>query len=949
MSSGTTLQNAYTHAPRLHSNLILASLQLAFWLFFHPSAWRNHIASIDLNLRPDFCLTDLTQEQWGNPALRQFLLMIYFFCLTLTILIAAALGLFGLSSHYALIGVVGLVMLGLVGSVAVGNAMSVASSVAVTVTGIVTCCLMWIITGNVGIDTALETAVDIVAVVAGTEVSSLDLRTIGIALIGIGFGIAIGVAASMLGILGMPDRGGTQSLFRQISGFAMGVVVGLLTYGFTLAMTSIVLNALEISYIIGLGGSIAAGIAHGMAFGIRTGRWKRGLQVGILIILMTGIATGLASIAINNSTADSASGLMLGVAAVVAVTAWISAYLALSCAVARRVAGPWASAAASMLGGAGVVLIAWIILGKYSTWPDLPIGLVSILGGFTFYTLRPFAFYPFQLIWNTALYYADLRRPGKCSSLLRWHSAFWDEYQRLPLFGLDDHLVLVTSHWPVEGGKAIEYLSNSRQRWAAQSAQIELDARQFEYCTNVEAIGKAYHSSAVGDLEGSASSFLRSLSHISQDIEASLNQMSVYHKRLAFKAVEDDLDGKLRELTRSSERYAVRFRPIVSHWRQVVAEHVRELTEAVAQSQLIDNPYIVGLPLTEQQQIFVGRTDVSAHIEQLLLDQRRPPLLLYGQRRMGKTSLLRNLGRLLPNAIVPLFVDGEAISLASDYPDLLYNTARAMARSAEEQRGLILPPLSREGLVANPFTRFNEWLDEIEQVLEVRGQSIALFALDEFEAIDYVMNKGRFDETDVLRTLRHLIQHRARFKILLAGSHTLDEFQHWAGYLVNVRVVKIGYLEEGEARQLVEYPVTGFPLRYESDASRRVLKLTRGHPLLVQLLCSEIVEFKNECPIAERRLVTLADVEAAVPRATASGEFFFVDIQENQADSIGLALLRFVASHGEGAVVSRDVLTGRFRGQLDKALTLLLRRDLIEAAGNGYRFQVELIRRWFSI
>ena len=32
------------------------------------------------------------------------------------------------------------------------------------------------------------------------------------------------------------------------------------------------------------------------------------------------------------------------------------------------------------------------------------------------------------------------------------------------------------------------------------------------------------------------------------------------------------------------------------------------------------------VPLTEQQEIFVGRAHISARIEQLLLDRRRPPL-----------------------------------------------------------------------------------------------------------------------------------------------------------------------------------------------------------------------------------------------------------------------------------------------------------------------------------
>ncbi|MCP4534763.1 MAG: ATP-binding protein, partial [Delftia sp.] len=482
-------------------------------------------------------------------------------------------------------------------------------------------------------------------------------------------------------------------------------------------------------------------------------------------------------------------------------------------------------------------------------------------------------------------------------------SAFWDEFQRLRLPVLDDHLVLAMERNPTEGQAAIEYLSTGHQRWAAQSAQIELDARGLERCTDVSAISHSHRGLAAGDLEGPASALLRSFSRVSRDVEAALQQESVYNRRLALDNVEDRLDGLLRELTRSDEPYAARFRPIATQWRQIVADHVRELAGAVEARQEIDNPYIIGVPLTEMQEIFVGRTGVSARIEQLLLDRRRPPLLLYGQRRMGKTSLLINLGRLLPSTIIPLFVDLQGpATRASNHAGFLYNIARGMINSAQRQRDLSLPPLPRETLTGDPFTRFDEWLDEVEETL---GQSTALLALDEFEALDGALAEGRFDETAVLGTLRHLIQHRPRFKVLLAGSHTLDELQRWSSYLINVQVVHIGYLKQDETRQLVEQPVKDFALRYEPEACQRVIDLTRGHPALVQLLCAEIVALKNEQPPNVRRLASLDDVEAAAPEALGHGSFFFADIERNQVNTVELALLRFLAAQGEGAVTGR--------------------------------------------
>ncbi|MEH2418060.1 hypothetical protein [Nostoc sp.] len=96
-------------------------------------------------------------------------------------------------------------------------------------------------------------------------------------------------------------------------------------------------------------------------------------------------------------------------------------------------------------------------------------------------------------------------------------------------------------------------------------------------------------------------------------------------------------------------------------------------------------------------------------------------------------------------------------------------------------------------------------------------------------------------------------------------------------------------------------------LRYEPNAVERVLQLTHCHPFLVQLLCAEIIVLKNEQDPSIRRLATLADVEAAIPEALQSGGFFFADIQNNQVDATGQAILRFIAAQGEGAIVSRKL------------------------------------------
>ncbi|MEH2014924.1 nSTAND1 domain-containing NTPase [Nostoc sp.] len=563
----------------------------------------------------------------------------------------------------------------------------------------------------------------------------------------------------------------------------------------------------------------------------------------------------------------------------------------------------------------------------FGTVFGLVVGVV--LGvGMTINSWRTFLCFPFLTVWNYLLYRLDKIRNGKSPCLLRYHSAFWDEWQRLDLRGLDKHLLLIIENNPVEGQAALKYLSISPQSWAVQAVQIELDVRSLESCKNMKDIRQVNDNLIFGE------------SLTSKFLDDALNHITIHNQRLALRLFVDHLHEYLPNF---GEKYDFRFRSIAKSWREIILDYVEELAKVTELRQVIDSPYIIGVPVTEEQKIFMGRNDIGTRIEQLLRDRRRPPLLLYGQRRMGKTSLLNNIGKLLPSNIIPMFVDLQgAPSSASDHAGFLYNLAREMEKSAKKQ-GVTLPSLAREVLKSDPFTSFYEWLDKVEQALE---QNTALLALDEFEVLDNAIAKGRFDEQDVLGMLRHLIQHRPRFKILLAGSHTIEEYQRWASYLINVQVVHISYLKEAEARQLIERPVKDFTLRYEPNAVERVLQLTRCHPFLVQLLCAEIIVLKNEQDPYIRRLATLADVEAAIPEALQSGGFFFADIQNNQVDATGQAILRFIAAQGEGATVSRQTLLQQFP-DANVTFSLLLQRELIEEVDDGYGFQVELIRRWF--
>ncbi len=936
----------------LPANPLLASLKLLQWLLLTPSFWRRYIQQHLPHVSPDFALADVQRPQWWQPAIRRVLWLAHGIVPLWGVLMAAVvlrlLGTQGLDAALALcyafiFSVIGGVLGSLLISVAFGTVVSLLGGLLLSIpVGM---------EGDIVFSMAKNIAIAVVLSISGIVADPQPVAPEALLTILSVIFIA-GTAGSVMHATA--NTGARHSQHRQLGSVVIGVFISAIAaflFGFLttmLARTAADLTESGILFSLVYDGLIGVVFASSFAliWGWYTWRWSEGLLLGIASGLLLGGFTLLVNVFANGDTLLSV--VLLGLHGGIENALLYVLLFAFPYVLAKRIANPLAGIIAGIFGSAGVYVVFMVLLERYQLSFILPLTLVAFGLGMTFNWWRPLLFYPLLSAWNLLLYRSEERRAPDRASRLFKHSAFWDEHQPLPLFGLESFLVLVAERDAELGNYAIEYLTSSRQSWAAQEAQIEIDARRLQRCDTAEAIGQSYRQLAAGELSGPASALLRSFSRASRDVEAALAQESSYNQRLALDAVEERLDGLLRELTRSSEPYALRFRPIAAHWRQTLADYVRYLSEAMESRQELNNPYVIGIPLTEHQEIFVGRSDVSEKIERLLLDRRCPPLLLYGQRRTGKTSLLNNLGKLLPSTIVPLFVDFQGpASLARDYEGFLYNIARAMNTSAKRHRDLKLPPLTRESLNADPFTRFDEWLDEVEDSLDL--EQMLLLAFDEFSALEHVLAQGRLDEVAVLGMFRHLIQHRPRFKILLAGSHTLDEFERWASYLINVQTVHLSYLQANEALQLIEQPVKDFPLRYEYEASQRIMEITRCHPALIQLICAEMVTLKNRQHVSERRQAHLSDVEAAIPGALQHGRFFFADIANNQVSEAGVVLLKYMATAGEGKVTSEDKLREQCPAEAAFETTIenLLHRELIEPLGSGYRFQVELIRRWF--
>jgi hypothetical protein len=372
--------------------------------------------------------------------------------------------------------------------------------------------------------------------------------------------------------------------------------------------------------------------------------------------------------------------------------------------------------------------------------------------------------------------------------------------------------------------------------------------------------------------------------------------------------------------------------------------------------QFIPNPYVVGTPLQPGSPLFIGREDVITFIQENLAAAHRNNLVLIGQRRTGKSSLLKQLPALLGDRYVPVYLDGQALGLDPGLPNFFLTLATEISFALEDRQfSVTLPDLS--DFADSPAAAFErKFLGEVRAAI---GDRHLLLLLDEFEELEAAVRRKNLDPS-VFGFLRHLIQHSDNLSVIFCGTRRLEELaaDYWS-VLFNISLYRhIAFLDQAEAARLMQEPVAAFGMRYDDLALDKVWRVTAGHPYFLQLLCHSLVNRHNR---TLRPYVTVADVNAALDEILASGEAHFVYLW-TEATREEKLVLTVLSRLGAGSnlvtpVEIADYLAERGvkvdRPALAEALRRLALRDILRAGdapdptlGEAYRWKLGLLGLW---
>ncbi|GAB4580859.1 MAG: hypothetical protein Fur0022_36030 [Anaerolineales bacterium] len=388
------------------------------------------------------------------------------------------------------------------------------------------------------------------------------------------------------------------------------------------------------------------------------------------------------------------------------------------------------------------------------------------------------------------------------------------------------------------------------------------------------------------------------------------------------------------------------------------SEHFADAIHLISeqrQFQYIPNPYIVGTPLEPGSALFFGREDLLEAIQENLMAAHRNNLVLIGQRRMGKTSLLKQFRTRLGASYVPVYLDGQVMGLDPGMSNFFLNLATEIMFALEDQ-GLEIDPPTLSDFESSPASTFEHLF--LPKVFSLIGDRALLILFDEFEELESAVKRGHLDAS-IFGFLRHLIQHTPNLSFIFCGTHHLEELvaDYW-NVLFNISLYqKISYLTHQEAMRLIQQPVEPFGMQYDDLALEKIWRMTSGHPYFLQLICHSLVNRHNK---TQNNYITVAEVNATLDEILSTGEAHFIYLwteSTSEERMVLVAISRMIPLTGsiqavqvEDYLSERGVLLERRTGR--EALHRLMLRDILKVDDLErveepiYRWQLGLLGLW---
>ena len=355
------------------------------------------------------------------------------------------------------------------------------------------------------------------------------------------------------------------------------------------------------------------------------------------------------------------------------------------------------------------------------------------------------------------------------------------------------------------------------------------------------------------------------------------------------------------------------------------------------------NPYIAGNPLKDSSAFF-GRDDIVREVMQMLNHPDEKAIVLYGQRRIGKTTILLQIDQKLTEEgiFTPIYFDLQDRA-SSTLSDVLYKLAQAISHRLKRPLPLV------EKFDADGDYFIKEFLPEI---IKYSGSSGLVLLFDEFDVMDSPENNQAGQA--FFPYLRSFITSLERVKFIFVIGRRPEELStDTLSTFKGIRANKVSLLSRNATELVIRQSETKKSLFWSDESVERVWKWTQGHTYFTQLICSVVWEHLQE-KVSGNDIPTVdpSDVDSAVYDALKQGANAFHWIWGGLPPAERVVMAAMAESKDD--VISQDEIEEILNQsgvrlivrELKIAPMTLIDWGLLRFVENSYRFAVPLLREW---
>jgi len=285
----------------------------------------------------------------------------------------------------------------------------------------------------------------------------------------------------------------------------------------------------------------------------------------------------------------------------------------------------------------------------------------------------------------------------------------------------------------------------------------------------------------------------------------------------------------------------------------------------------IENPFAATADSgpVEDISMFFGRDDFISGIKESITKSKSKCVIVYGQKRSGKSSVLHHLRESLnntPNTFCISFSLGEIIEDLSPktfYYTILTEIEDSLAIMSEENENIPnYKAPDYKDLDEVPTLIFNKQIKLLKREFKKNqkwSNKKLVLLIDEFTYIYTAIQKKYLSE-QFMKTWKSFLE-KGFFTSVLIGQDIMPKFK--AAYPNEFGVTedkRLSYLKRNDAINLIERPIwdeTKNRSRFLGKATDLILDYTSSNPYYVQIFCARLVDYMNEIKAIS---VTEADV-----------------------------------------------------------------------------------------